>query len=152
MNKIIFTFLIFFMTASFVNQTRSQGAERVAVEAISDVDFDYLQKQPTLDWGPSPFSKKPGFAAFDPALDEISIDQFKLGGIIFDSRDPVAIINGETVGVGDDIDGLVVDVIKPNYVIISGDGNRFELSLGVPKEAKQSAEIRPYRPSEESDE
>jgi hypothetical protein len=129
------------------SESLSYSLENQAIQPISDTDFNHLKTAPSLNWGTNPFSRKPGYVTIDPAIDEISVEHFHLGGIIYDKMDPVAIINGQTVGIGDPIDGLEVEAIAPNYVIIRGEGNHFELSLATPKEAKHTAEIRPYIPS-----
>jgi hypothetical protein len=116
----------------------------------SEVSFDHLKLAPQLNWGKDPFSRKPGFVATNPA-DEPNPGQFKLDAIVYDSEDPLAIINGITVGVDDEIGDLTVEEIAPNYVVVHGEGVRFELTLALPKDPRKRAEIRSLDSSEESE-
>jgi hypothetical protein len=147
------TKLIFILTLLLTSLVASLGrADSMGPEALSDVDFSHLSQAPVLNWGQSPFSKTPGFITINTRTDDISPDQYHLGGIIYDKFDPVAVINGETVGIGDELEGgLHVEAVAPNYVVISGLGHRFELTLGLTKAARKSAEIKRYRASQESD-
>jgi len=53
----------------------------------------------------------------------------KLSGIFFRQTNPLALINGKTVGVGDDIDGIRVTKIESDRVTVEWDGKTKELTV-----------------------
>lgn len=114
---------------------------RTPVTAVSDVDFTHLTSPPQFEWGFNPFLRTPGFAAIDPDNDVLTPDQLELDAIIHDPDEPLAIINGRTVGIGDLVEGLRIETIAANYVLIKGDGQHFELALPPAREAASAAEI-----------
>lgn len=124
-------------------QESSEAAEAPvsSMAPVSDIDLAHLSTPPQFAWGSNPFLRTPGFTAMDPELDVISPDKFSLDAVIFDAEDPLAIVNGKTVGVGDRIQGLRVEAIGPSYVLIRGEGLFFELAVPPARHAAQSAEI-----------
>lgn len=108
----------------------------------SDVDYNYLRTTPQYNWGRNLFLKSAGFKARQPG-DQINPDKFHLEAIIYDYDDPVAIVDGNSLGIGDFVaDGLRVEAIAPSFVIIKGEGLHFELTLPPVKLRTQNASIR----------
>lgn len=54
---------------------------------------------------------------------------WKLSGIVFNDINPLAIINGKSIGVGDTIEGAKVLKIERKKVVIEYAGNRISLSV-----------------------
>ncbi len=53
----------------------------------------------------------------------------ELGGIAWSENGPFALINGQVRGPGAVIEGYVLERIRPDLVVLSGDGRRIRLSL-----------------------
>lgn len=137
--------------SSLENPETATSASEVKSELkpISDVDFSILNSPPQFIWGFNAFLRKPGFAMIDPSTDLISPDKFSLEAILFDPVDPVAIINEQTVGLGDKIEGMEVDSIGANYVVLRGQGLLFELALPPVSESAHAIEIQDSPPVKE---
>jgi len=110
--------------------------------SISDVDFSQLALPPQFKWGGDPFLKQPGFVAVDPDLEQTP-DKLHLEAIIFDPEDPIAIVNGKSVRVGNHVSDYVVEVITASYVVVRGHGGRSELNLAAASEKASIADIQP---------
>src|SRR5262245_52476011 len=80
---------------------------------LLDFDPSYLSKDLEVPWAGDPFRKQPGFAQVKTVE-----KPFVLNGIVYSKKEPMAIVNGESVLVGDEIDGRVVHSIGKNYVIL----------------------------------
>lgn len=96
-------------------------------EMIYDLDLSYFLVNPKLPWAGDPFEKYPGFA---PVIE--GGEKFALTGIIYNSDSPVAIINTQTVRIGDAVGSRVVCDIGENYVILKRGGSEIELNLPTP--------------------
>ncbi len=106
---------------------------------ISDIDISHLKDPAQFFWGIDPFSKQPGFVKVDHEK-ESPLDKLKLEAIIFEPKDPVAIINGVLVKQGDTIEDFVVEVIAANYIVVRGERIRAEVSFYVAKEVVSDIE------------
>jgi len=56
---------------------------------------------------------------------------FQLQSVLLSSQRRIAIINGERVSVGDEIDGAIVAAIDAGRVILDHDGKTLSLSISV---------------------
>lgn len=56
---------------------------------------------------------------------------FSLAGILWDPNKPLAIINGQTLGVGETVDGFKVLVIAADHVTVSDGQQTIELPLNA---------------------
>ncbi|MEA3560853.1 MAG: hypothetical protein U9R31_03685 [Candidatus Omnitrophota bacterium] len=74
--------------------------------------------------------KKDPFAPIPIGPKEVSSFSLHLTGIIWDKKNPKAIINGIIVKVGDDLGGNRITDIKQDKVILNNDRRYFELRLG----------------------
>ena len=111
---------------------------------VVDVDYGLLKAPVEFDWGADPFEKTPGFQQIDPALAATAGIQMKLEAVIYDPKEPMAVVGGQPVGVGDEIGDKKVAVIGPNYVILEGQGSKLELTLPPAKpKAPESKEKAP---------
>ncbi len=99
-------------------------AEGPAFDLITDMDVGYLLVNPKLPWGVDPFLKEPGFAT----IPEVK-DKFKLGGIMYDKSQPMAVVNGKSVHVGDFVEDRMIERIGENYVILKKQSSEIEISL-----------------------
>ena len=104
----------------------------VAPEAVVRLDEDPAVKAPPrggwrdvqreqaalLAWGRDPFSSR--------ALNGEATG-LTLTGILWDEKQPMAIIDGQTVSVGQDVQGYRVDVIKHDRVVMTDGTQPFEL-------------------------
>lgn len=91
---------------------------------IFETDIGFFMANPRVPWTNDPFVRAPGFVN-DPGADE----PYALGGILFDDEDPIAIINGRRVYVGDEVNGREVVDIGENWVILKRGGSEIELTL-----------------------
>ncbi len=73
-----------------------------------------------LSWTRDPFSN-----AGEPGGSSLS-----LVGILWDPQKPLAIINGDTVAVGESVDGFLVTAIRPNGVTLSDGKQTTDVDLG----------------------
>ncbi len=64
-----------------------------------------------------------------PAPKEKALREFRLNGIIYMSARPAAIVNGQTVSIGDEVDGATVVGIERTAVTLRIDGKRKILPL-----------------------
>lgn len=79
------------------------------------------QRTDFVAWGKSPFLPKEVIVRVIPKL--------ILNGIVWDKKNPKAIINGEIVNVGDKVDESTVVDIRLNRVILNDGTENFELKL-----------------------
>jgi hypothetical protein len=89
---------------------------------------------PAVSTGPEPVlpmrSNAPVLAA-NPAPGAAAEPLPKVQGIIFDSIHPTAIVNGQTIGVGDSVgDLLVKQILKNSIVFQRPDGSQETLKIG----------------------
>jgi hypothetical protein len=96
----------------------------IELDPLVDVDPSYLSSDVTVPWSGNPFRKVAGYAKIQAKEEE-----FVLGGIVYNSSDPIAIVNDEEVGVGDMIGDRVVDTIGKNYVVLRKGDSLKELVL-----------------------
>lgn len=76
-------------------------------------------------WGSDPFRARNKKTANKKAPKKV----WKLSGIVFNDFNPLAIINGKSIGVGDMIDGAKVVKIERKKVVIEYAGNSISLSV-----------------------
>ena len=74
--------------------------------------------------------KKDPFAPIPIGPKDVSSFSLHLTGIIWDKKDPKAIISGIIVKVGDDLGGNTITDIKQDKVILNNGRRYFELRLG----------------------
>jgi len=78
------------------------------------------QRARLLAWRRNPFTR-------GAALGELS--GLQLSGILWDPTAPIAVINGQTVGVGQDVDGYQVVDISPDRVSLTDGTQTFQLTI-----------------------
>jgi hypothetical protein len=93
-------------------------------EHMVDVDYSFFLTNAKIPWGVDPFLKEPGFAKV-PAVQE----KFVLEGIFYSKDEPLAIVNGKSVGTGDLVGDRHVEEIGENYVILKKQDSEIELNL-----------------------
>ena len=72
-----------------------------------------------VSWGRNPFSPR-----------ETTVSgKFTLGGVVWDEKEPRALINNAILGIGDTIEGAVVVDIKQESVILNDGIRDFELRM-----------------------
>jgi hypothetical protein len=62
------------------------------------------------------------------------LSKINLQGVLWDEKKPMAIINGDVVGVGDDVGGIKVVDIKRDKIVVDKDGEVAVISLNVEDE------------------
>jgi hypothetical protein len=67
------------------------------------------------------------------ATEEKAWPDFRLNGIIFTVARPAAIVNGQTVYVGDRVSGATVAAIDRTYVTLQINGRRIDLRVPARK-------------------
>ncbi len=95
-----------------------------AIEPLCDLDTGFLAVSLEMPWGTDPFLKTPGFA-HEKQEETLPV----LDGVVYSRTEPMAIINGESVLVGDRIDGRTVQSIGRNYVVLKKGDSLRELVL-----------------------
>jgi len=86
---------------------KTQGADLVV---LSRVRSQKKARTTHAEWGQNPFMLKRAQKAL------------YIEGIMWDAKDPKAIINGNIVGAGDVVENKTIVEVKPNSVIIKSDG------------------------------
>ena len=94
--------------------TQTPKAEEVLVQVIYEEDDD-------LEWIRCPFCGK---LYIDGGGGVVA-----LSGILWDAKDPKAVINGEIVGIGDKINNYSVVDIDRNIVVLNDGSKDIEISL-----------------------
>ncbi len=97
---------------------------RASFERLMDVDYSFFMTSAKLPWGVDPFQKEPGFAKV-PKIE----DKFELTGIFYSKDQPMAVVNGRSVGTGDIVGDRKVEEIGENYVILKKHDSAIELNL-----------------------
>jgi len=99
-------------------------------KAISTVpDSLTLAELRNSDWGDDPFKK--GIAStFEPrSIERTASPQWNLSGIVYSPADPLAIINGKMVRVGDAVDNAKVTKIEKKQVTLDYGGSSIILTV-----------------------
>ncbi|MFH1687134.1 MAG: hypothetical protein ABIE70_06375 [bacterium] len=108
--------------------TYAPPPEVVAVEPPVtglDTDIDSIR---ALPWGEDPF-RAAGRQSASTAQGEAAPPEWLLSGIIYNSANPMAVINSRPVAVGDIVnDARVVD-IQRTAVVVENRGNRITLTV-----------------------
>jgi hypothetical protein len=104
-------------------------------EIASDTDFDY-QAMPEFHWAMDPFLKVPG----QTRLPDLSPEQYKLEAVTVKGENPVAVVNGQVVHVGDKVNGRLVVRIEKDFVLLEAGGSIVEASLYDEDRAPASTE------------
>ncbi|MBM3251737.1 MAG: hypothetical protein FJZ11_03035 [Candidatus Omnitrophica bacterium] len=134
-SALIIVFIIVWVNAFRLIKQRSKKKSSVAAIATSIPESTSSQtesKQPViaevieerLEWVRCPFSGKIYSSNAGEMID------LKLIGILWDERDPQAIINNKVVGLGDSVGTSTVVEIKQNSVILNEGSRIFEIRLG----------------------
>ena len=105
----------------------------VQVAHVSALDLTAKQNQ---SWGRDPFTANSNITA-RPAVERprttttgapaAVIPGFRLSGIIYNKKQPMAVINGQMVGVGDEVDQARVKYIDQSKVTIIYNGSAIDL-------------------------
>ncbi len=77
--------------------------------------------RPFKDWDRNPFMLRRELSLGGEGL--------ALGGILWDPQNPLAVINDEVLGVGEEVNGLRVIKISETEVLLEDDGREFTLKL-----------------------
>ena len=117
-----------------LNATLNAGGSG-ALEPLIDLDLGFLSTDPPMPWQSDPFLKVPGYAQVQPKE-----EKFVLGGIVTSEGEPEAVVNGESVVVGDEIGGRIVESIGRNYVILKKDDSLKELVLAPDESRTEKAQ------------
>ena len=92
----------------------------LAIAQLSQQREAQRQHAQVLAWRRDPFTR-------GAATGELS--GLQLSGIIWDAQNPLAIINGGTVRVGDEVGGYYVVEITPDHVAVSDGAQTLDLRL-----------------------
>jgi hypothetical protein len=92
-----------------------------AQRAVADARLAQRKRMDAIAWARDPFA--------DGARHGGS--NFILAGILWDPNKPLAIINGQTLGTGDTVDGFQVTVIAADHVTVSDGQQTVDLPLSI---------------------
>ncbi|HXZ25127.1 MAG TPA: hypothetical protein VEI24_02815 [Nitrospiria bacterium] len=109
--------------AAEATETNAAGRQPMASSGLSDVNIQAIEQLQASHWGRDPFVQ--------PTSREASAGDLALTSILYSPASSVAVINGQVVRSGDDVDGRRVVSIGPDYVIVRE--GMFTRRLEVPK-------------------
>ena len=94
----------------------------VWAKTLSELNLEDFEttSQATMEWSKNPFVQPVG---------EVDISQMQLTAIVYAKGDAAALVNGETVRVGDRIGFSKITEIESNRVILRNDNGIFFLTL-----------------------
>ena len=116
MKKTLLTIFIMFLSTQSFSTT---------LKMISDTDIKSITEKIELNWGKDAFSRSKTIRAKKTTDFKIPT----LSAILYDPNDPLAIINGETVGKRAIIAGREIIEIGKNYVLLKKGKSIVELQL-----------------------
>lgn len=109
-------------------------AEESFKESLSDLNRIIPSKKiADLSWGRDPFVPLTGYGL-------AITSELKLTAILYNKKNPSAIINNKIIYVGDSVDGQKVIDITKQYVILRGISGVYKLKIG--NAAGQSYDIK----------
>lgn len=116
---VIFVFLLI-LTLSRRKGTKAVSMEEKPKQIEQDIFGIRMEKQAApadMQWGRDPFSLTPD--------KQTETGTFQLSAVIWDETNPIAIINNEVVGIGQEIDGCqVIKINKDNVILKKGEEER----------------------------
>jgi len=128
---ILIIVLLFFVVKNFWGGKRSKAASIAQVQPMTPkvtekrISFEELEEEArNLEFGRDPFSKQ-------QVISVSRSSYVNLSGIAWDEEFPTAIINGQIVGVGDEIGGYRVIEIRRNKVVLTDGLKDVELKLEI---------------------
>ncbi|MEK7774613.1 MAG: hypothetical protein AAB305_01865 [Candidatus Zixiibacteriota bacterium] len=102
----------------------------LAPAAISAMpDSLTLAELRNTDWGDDPFKKGISPAFETSSVERAASPQWNLSGIVYSPTDPLAIINGKMVRVGDAVDNAKVTKIEKKNVTLDYGGSSITLTV-----------------------
>lgn len=113
------------------------------LEAMSEVNTEFLQKEVEFEWKKNPFQKKPGFTKI-----ESSEVKLKLDAVVQSEDGPMAMINGEYYSLGEYVSEKVIVEIGSNYVLLEGLEDSL-VELTIPPVRVPASEISVIREKDE---
>lgn len=120
---------------SVVSVLQAESLELLS-DRVADSEF---REVPGFAWGQDPFARVPGFVAVPPEKEDL-----KLQAVLHSSRDPAAVINGETLSKGDPIDRRYVKKIGKNFVLLEENDSLIELALPPATEIKATLDMKEH--------
>jgi hypothetical protein len=109
--------------AAETTELNAAGRQPMVSSDLSDVNVQAIERLRTSQWGRDPFVQ--------PTSREAISGDLVLTSILYSPTSSVAVINGQVVRAGDDVDGRRVVSIGPDYVIMRE--GMFNRRLEVPK-------------------
>ena len=115
------------VSSSVESASVESAADEIQVPSVSAapvVDTSQREEQreraAKFSWGRDPFAK---------GMAEGQAGGLALSGILWDTQSPLAIINGQMLHIGDEVDGYHVTEITPERVAISDGTDTFQLQV-----------------------
>jgi len=109
-----------------VTQAVVPQTEKTSVIPAPPVKIKESRQDAGAEWGRDPFSGK----TYTAASQSQRVTDLKIDGIIWDPKEPLAMINGRVVKKGDNFKGNVIVDIKEDRVILNDGIQDFELKVG----------------------
>ncbi|MFH1046117.1 MAG: hypothetical protein V1727_04045 [Candidatus Omnitrophota bacterium] len=113
--------LIIWLPKGKKSQPAGQEANAFSSVALTEVKLLAREGTKFTQWGRSPF--------IWPEQERGAKVHFSLAGIVWDAQQPYALVNGEVVHVGDQIEGMRVTVIEPASVTLNNGAQDIILNL-----------------------
>ncbi len=111
--------LIFLFAAGF-----SPSAQGEEVKADGSPDFKFSDYVKQIEVYKDPFIPLLGGKVYD---DDAIKDKIKLEGILWHAKNPLVVLNGEILKVGDEIEGATIITIEKEKVVLSYNDKTFSL-------------------------
>jgi hypothetical protein len=113
--------LIIWLPKGKKDQGSSQEPAISPLVALAEVKLLTRERTGFTEWGRSPFVW--------PEQERGAKVNFSLAGIVWDAQQPSALVNGEVVHVGDEIEGARVTAIEPARVTLNNGAQDIILNL-----------------------
>ena len=101
------------------------GTKNIGADESQDIYIDIKREENARPWGRDPFSKKAALSDGDE-----SISDLKLEGILSQhGQSPKAIINGEILGIDDEVGGATIVEVSQDAVVVTDGEKNYKLHL-----------------------
>jgi len=133
---------ILFGTLALGMLVKANQEPPLELESISDVNLSYFSTMPNVGWGRDPFLKTPGFAKVDSKHHE---DPPRLEAILFNDKNPTALVNGTVVSTGEYIEGKRVAKIGQNFILLEDFDSTIEVTIPPSPKIQKVLEIKEHQ-------
>ncbi|MEW6325524.1 MAG: hypothetical protein AB1515_09085 [Nitrospirota bacterium] len=110
MSRMVAHAAVLCIVAASLSEAPASGGEPAATAGLSELNLPGLEQLQAPRWGRNPFAL--------PTKEEAMAGTLVLTAILYNPDSKLAIVNGQMVGVGDEIDGRQVVAIGPDHIVV----------------------------------